>query len=395
MADCVAPTYLPASYNGVFFDAVSAGSEHGRRGVTGEFPFGEQTASQDMGIKIRKFSIKGRFQGPDCIAQTGALIAAVETVGPGTLVHPTRGVLQVSCASLKIADDIVSGQGETNFDMDFFDAGTLNVGLVGLPIITQILPIIQAVQDSFLSNYTIDVVPFFQKNAVQDTSVSALTTLSKTLSDSIPDTGNQINVWQAVHQTQAAASNSSTWISAKTMISSVQSAFNYIDVYGANAQTKYDANKTLANKFSKTATVSGVAGDCQEALISSLRIMAAAYMVRVATQTVSVTLEDALDKLDEITTIILEEKQNAINTNNDDLYIALSNFEAIAFRALTNYAYNLPAIIIYDFSGGVPSLVAAHEIYGDISQSVALEGRNKNNWAFALGPKIYAAVLNR
>lgn len=390
MADCISPEYLPASYNGVFFDCLIAGSEHGRRGVTGEFPFGEQTASQDMGIKIRKYSIKGRFQGPECVENTSALIAAVETVGPGTLVHPTRGVLQVSCASLKVTDDIVNGQGETNFDMDCVDAGTLNVGLVGLPSIPIISTIIQAVQDSFTQNYDFQDVPFFQKSVVQASSSAALTSLSNALTSVIPSLSNPINVWQAVYQTQANASNPSTVISAPVLISAIQYAYASIDAYGETAQNKYDASKNLANTFSTSATLYGIAGDCQEALLSALRIMSAAYMLRSATQTVSVTMEDALNKLDQISSIIEQEKANAISTGNDNLYVALTSFQATALQALTNYAYNLPPIIIYNFLGGIPSLVAAHEIYGDASQSLALEQRNPNNWPFALGPQIYA-----
>jgi len=390
MADCIAPTYLPASYNGVFFDAIIAGSEHGRRGVTGEFPFGEQTASQDMGIKLRKYSIKGRFQGPDCVSLTAALIAAVETVGPGTLVHPTRGVLQVSCSTIKITDDIVNGQGETNFDMDFVDAGTLNVGLSGLPIIPVIAPIIAAVQDSFLSNYDLTNVPFFLSNIVQSTTSNALTIAAEAFANSIPSLGNTIDVWQTNYQVQSYAANSQTWANPPIVIAAIQFTFSAIDAYAADAQTEYNTCQSLANSYAQSATVGGAAGACQEALFSALRVMCAAYMLRSATQIVSVTLEDALAKLDSIALIINQEKANALAINNNDLYVAITAFEATALLALTTYAYNLPPIIIYNFSGGIPSLVAAHEIYGDANQSTALEARNPNNWAFALGPLIYA-----
>lgn len=395
MADCDNPVYLPASYNGVFFDCLIAGSEHGRRGVTGEFPFGEQTASQDMGIKLRKYSIKGRFQF-DCIIQTAALIEAIETIGPGTLVHPTRGVLQVSCASLKITDDIVQGRNETNFDADFVDAGSFNVGFgaSGLPIIAAIAPIIQIVADAFQLNYGIKSIPFFQKGFVQDTAQSALSTIATSFANVIPSISNPIDTWQTLYNVQSNAANRSITASAPTLITAIQYGYSSIDVYGRDVDTKYNTVKDLANTFAKSATMTGIAGDSQEALFSALRIMCAAYMLRSATQIISVTLEDALKKLDEIASIIAQEKSNALVTDNNDLYIALTNFEAMALQTLTNYAYNLPPIIIYPYDGGIPSLVAAHEIYGDVNQAVQLEQRNPNNWPFALGPQIHALGVN-
>lgn len=162
MADCIAPSYLPASYNGVFFECLIAGSEHGRRQTTGEFPFGEQTAYKDMGIKIRHFSISGRFQGPDCVTQTSALIAAVETPGPGTLIHPARGTLTVGCTALKIKDDIVQAAGETTFDMEFVDAGNFTPQLGSLPIIPSVSDFITNILNSFSDNYTPQSLMFFK-----------------------------------------------------------------------------------------------------------------------------------------------------------------------------------------------------------------------------------------
>lgn len=389
MVDCIAPDYLPASYNGVFFDAMVAGSDHGRRGVTGEFPFGEKTKFQDMGIKIRKYSIKGRFQGPDCVSLTNSLIAAVETPGPGILNHPTRGVLTVSCSVLKISDDIVSGQGETNFDMDFIDASTGATNLTGLPVIPKIADIVLAVASSFLNNYNLSSVPFFQMNVVFNSAVSALTSISQSLYKSLPPLNNPDEVWQAVYQSNSYSTND-TWKSPAILSDAIQFSFAAIDVYSKDAKTEYAICQGLANSFALSATVGGNAGACQEALYSTLRVLCAAYMLRASTQIVYTTLEDALANLDAIAIIILEEMSNALALGNDDLYIALMTFQATSMQALINNAYNLPPVISYNFNGGIPSLVAAHEIYGDISQSIALEKRNPYNYAFALGPKIYA-----
>lgn len=391
MPDCIAPLYLPASYNGVFFEGMVAGSEHGRRGVTGEFPFGEQTAYQDMGIKIRKYSLTGRFQGPDCVAQTSALIAAVETPGPGTLSHPTRGVLQVACTSFKVKDELIQGAGETNFDMEFVDAGSFAVGIGSLPIIVGISDILSSVSDSFNDQYgsPATTVPFFMMAALQTTAQSALAALATAFYQAIPGDSNQ-TVYQTLYQIQSSATNYNTWLTGPVMIQAMQFAFAAIDAYASDAPTEYVINQKLANVFAQSATLAGAAGQCQEAIFSALRTMCAAYMLRASSQIISANLEDALIQLDAISLIIVQEKENALAIDNNDLYIALAAFQASALKTLINAAYNLPPIISYNFRGGVPSLVAAHEIYGDCTQNVALELRNPFAFPYALGPTIFA-----
>jgi prophage DNA circulation protein len=389
MPDCIAPDYLPAAYNGVFFEGIVAGSEHGRRGVSGEFPFGEQTAYQDMGIKIRKYSITGHFQGPDCVTQTASLISAAETPGPGTLIHPTRGVLQVACTSLKVKDELIQGAGETNFDMEFVDAGSFATGLGSLPVIPIISGILTAVLNTFASDYTPQSVPFYSKTAVQVTTTQALNALATAFYQAIPANSNT-TVYQTLYQMQSSAINNGTWVSAPATITAIQFAFAAIDTYASTAQIEYNVLQSLANTFAQTATARGVAGTCQEAIFSAMRTMCAAYMMRAATQIIQTTLEDALTQLDAIALIILEEKKNAIATGNDDLYIALAAFQSTALQTLTNYAYNLPPIVQYSFRGGIPSLVAAHEIYGDCTQNQVLETRNPFAFPYALGPVIFA-----
>lgn len=390
MADCIVPQYFPAAYNGVFFQALVAGSDHGRRGVTGEFPFGENTAYQDMGIKIRKYAVSGRFQGPQCITQTNALIAAVETPGPGQLIHPTRGQLTVACSSLKIKDELIAGAGETNFEMEFIDASTgAAMAGGGLPSIAGIDDMLTAITSSFDDNYTPANVIFFQQPEVSTSVQSALQALATGFAQAIPGSNNDA-VWQALYNVQSTASNTATWQSADDVITTLQYGSAAIDTYATTPQVEYNMFETWANQFAQSATVDGTGGQCQEAIFSAVRILCAAYMSRAAAETVSETLGDALDMLDAISTILEQEIINAVATNNIDLHIALVTFKASALQALLNYAYTLPPVLQYNFNGGVPSLVAAHEIYGDCTQFMALEQRNPNNYPFALGPVLQA-----
>lgn len=391
MADCIQPDYFPASYNGVFFECLVGGSEHGRRGVTGEFPFGEQTAYQDMGIKIRKFSISGRFQGPECVSQTSALIAAVETPGAGNLIHPTRGSLTVACTALKVKDSIVEAAGETTFDMEFVDAGSFTTSLGSLPIIPSISDFVTTMASEFADSYTPSNLLFFQTTPVQNLAIEALNSMVTQFSIALPVTGNSNTVWQVLTQMQNATINLGTWSNTTSFLNAITFGFAAIDTYASTPQVEFDACKTIANNFAQSPNASGIAGICQEALISLMRSLSAAYMMRAATQIVSKSLQDALSNMDAVITILSEEQANALSSGNDDLYISLSIFKALAAQTLSNYAYNLPPIISYKYPGGFPSLVVAHDIFGDASQFENLENRNPFNFPFALGPVVFAS----
>lgn len=92
----------PASFRGVPFAVLSAEASFGRRQAVHEYPFRDKPWIEDLGRATRKIAIVGFlvedavYGGGDVIAQREAMIAACETKGPGTLVHPTLGRLTVS-----------------------------------------------------------------------------------------------------------------------------------------------------------------------------------------------------------------------------------------------------------------------------------------------------------
>lgn len=93
----------PASYRGVPFGVLAAESRFGRSIALHEYPFKDTQWPEDLGRGTRKFSIQGFlitdslvYGGGNVLDQRDKLVAAVETEGAATLVHPTFGRLQVS-----------------------------------------------------------------------------------------------------------------------------------------------------------------------------------------------------------------------------------------------------------------------------------------------------------
>ena len=85
-----------ASFRGVSFGVTADESEGGRRTVTHEFPQREAPYVEDLGGAPRRFTVQAFVLGSDYMSRRDALEAALQQPGPGTLVHPWYGEVQVS-----------------------------------------------------------------------------------------------------------------------------------------------------------------------------------------------------------------------------------------------------------------------------------------------------------
>ncbi len=101
----------PASFRGVPFGVISGESRFGRRLAVHEYPFRDKPWAEDLGRKTRPIGLQGFliadslvYGGGDVLTQRDRMVAAAETEGAATLVHPTLGELNVSCADLVVVE---------------------------------------------------------------------------------------------------------------------------------------------------------------------------------------------------------------------------------------------------------------------------------------------------
>lgn len=100
-----------ASFRGVPFGVLTSEGTFGRRQAVHEYPFRDAPWVEDIGRAARRITFRGFlisdsriYGGGDVKAQRDRMVAAAEAKGPGALVHPTLGSLNVSCASLGVAE---------------------------------------------------------------------------------------------------------------------------------------------------------------------------------------------------------------------------------------------------------------------------------------------------
>ena len=113
----------PAAFRGVPFHVEISTREGGRRIVPHEFPKRNKGFTEDMGRRLRAFTVEGYLIGPDHHRAADALVAALEADGPGLLELPLQGAQSVICDTFGETQRREDG-GFTAVSMTFIEAGS-------------------------------------------------------------------------------------------------------------------------------------------------------------------------------------------------------------------------------------------------------------------------------
>lgn len=119
-------TLLPASWRGVPFGVLGSSLKGGRRNAVHEYPYRDTPWIEDLGRKGRRITLSGFLVQNDItqfpaglgsvattigeilsgpvVLQRQQMVQACEQKGPGTLVHPTLGRLQVSLDDYEVLE---------------------------------------------------------------------------------------------------------------------------------------------------------------------------------------------------------------------------------------------------------------------------------------------------
>lgn len=380
--------YLPASFKGFSFEADSSDSDHGRNGAEAEFVFGERTGYADLGIKIRTYQLRARFQTNDHIALTNAFIAVLESPGPGLLVHPTRGPVTAACRSARVTDSKVDAAGVTYVELDFVDANdiTAGFGLIGNLVAIALSPIISATETSFKRYYAPDGIRYYNTETVVSTMAQAVAQVQNAyLAVSGNDTSQE--KWTTVRDFRNILIDEFTFYSPDNAWNVLRNGFSVLDT-AAIGSDKFTVLRNLINWASAHSDLDGESGDAQNAIYTAVRVLAAAYLAKAYTETAATTVNEGLLQFDQIAAVLEQEAQIAKDDCHDnEFFLQIRAFAVDVARVMVNRAYNSPSLIVYAFPGTVHGLVAAWEIFGDAKRSRDLETRNSGS-PWAIGPKI-------
>lgn len=111
-----------ASYNGVPFIVKDVDGEYGRRVAIHSYPYRDGGWIEDLGRKMPVIDIRGFLVGDDVIAQRDFMLLVCELAGPGVLIHPTRGIVNVNLVSFRVSESWDHGR-QIIFDFHFMAGG--------------------------------------------------------------------------------------------------------------------------------------------------------------------------------------------------------------------------------------------------------------------------------
>jgi prophage DNA circulation protein len=112
----------PASFRGVPFHVDETAGEYGRRIQHHEYPQRNVPWAEDLGRRQRRWQITAYVLGKAYMGTRDRLLTACETAGPGKLVHPYLGELQVVCDAVRFRETDDEG-GICRFDLSFAEPG--------------------------------------------------------------------------------------------------------------------------------------------------------------------------------------------------------------------------------------------------------------------------------
>lgn len=99
----------PGSFRGVPFLTEAHDAQGGRRLAVHEYPFRDDAFAEDLGRRAREFAIECYILGSDYFPDRDRLLNALEAPGPGVLVHPYRGRLDVAVVDYRQAESTREG----------------------------------------------------------------------------------------------------------------------------------------------------------------------------------------------------------------------------------------------------------------------------------------------
>ena len=114
--------YREGSFRDVPFKTQSHELKGGRRKVKREFAKRDQGNSEDLGKKLQDFTLEIFVLGDNYFEERDALIEALETQGPGRLVHPYLGTISVQAGIYAMSETVGEGR-MARFTVEFSESG--------------------------------------------------------------------------------------------------------------------------------------------------------------------------------------------------------------------------------------------------------------------------------
>ena len=371
----------PGSFRKVPFRCISSGGLIGRRWLIHEYPNRDLPSAEDMGRKARKVTVEIYVFGANYMAERDALIKALDAAGPGTFVDPYLGSMQAAATEVRGPRHSTREGGMARFTVTFAEAGenTFPTATSNGPLkVAATAEIAKAtIIEDFEESFTTKGFAAWVDDAAQEL-ISSISTRIADLAGSVPGVPQAITDYDV--SLSGLVNNVSSLIGTPYQLAT--EITRLIDGFSALPQRASDSFSLQRNLWSFGDDSSSVAtttpsrkqqASNQTALINLVQQSAVVASAQTATTLTYDSAEQVIVARDAIT----EQLQEVEATADDDTWRALVDLRGQVIEDLTTRAAQLPSVTSYVPLITMPSLVLAHQIYGDANRETEIVTRNQ------------------
>lgn len=374
-----------ASFRGVSFGVTADESEGGRRTVTHEFPQREAPYVEDLGGAPRRFTVQAFVLGSDYMSRRDALEAALQQPGPGTLVHPWYGEVQVSqTAPYKVRHSAQDG-GMAVFQLFFCrdtepnsPAASVNQGLrarleagtAGLLACDSVLRLAGQAEWAVSQTYSLIVDAVSTVQAIMHGDVSAVADLlgAATGYDLMPLASVGQHLWSVLQNIGGQSGLSDAAVSGR---------------WASVART--DFLQTVPDSVGSQRAVIQSNGQAVESLVRRLALVEsarAATTAQPASRSEAQQLRyDFLDAMDEVSALepVIPDMTQASSVSRTEIRLAasLASLRSGTLATLAEAARRAPEVVTITPACVLPSLALCYRQSGGVDLEADLVARNR------------------
>ena len=369
----------PASFRGVPFEVEASGITVGRRTVVHEYPQRDRPYVEDMGRATRNITLQCFVVGSDYLEQAQALMHELEEPGPGTLVHPWLGEMEVTITSVSELQ-FDQGLGVASVTITATEAGDLEFPAVTADEDTEALETADAVEKSavekFCEDFDLSTINEWVDSALEGSLLDALNFVSAgdlgKLFDYAEGVANLADKAMALLSTDpkifatrlAGALGLSRWA---TTVSAWRGVAKSLKNLCRHDKLKARTKAYAERKGEPMSDVTRQVMKSQAAIETLVRQLLIAQMVGVSTLVATSKDVSSPDG---------EEDMRTTTRSYDEMYQVLDEARTAIFDVLTHKADALQHVVIVKPDDDFPAVVLAYDYHDDAERDLEIARRN-------------------
>lgn len=399
-----------ASFRGVPFHVTKVDLKIGRRTVVHEYPQRDKPYVEDIGRATRRLSFTAFVVGDDYIQQAEKLIGAIETEGPGTLIHPHLGEMKC-CLEQASTITFTDSSRTASVVLTAVESGGLEFPKSGTDAVSKVLESADALEKSaiqqFCDSLDLSSVSEWVDAALSGDLLDKLGVISNAEIATIFDKVDEISTLASkglslisggpkVFATRLVgalglsrfASSARAWSRVAKQLKNLTKHDKLREGTKALAQAKADSTVLSGTQRAVLQNRAAVETLIRQTLIAQMVGVSAVVGTKTdqamaveddvqTSESLKATVSKSYDDIVQLSQDLLETlDEELLMTTSDDSYLELEKARVAVFEALTDRADDSSHLAVVVPGDVLPALVHAYDYHDDASRDQEIAIRN-------------------